>query len=161
VGASMTMDLEGDKALQRKLEQIEPKLQRKVIRQAVRATGKVVLPEAQANAISMVGGDMGKLLKRHLGLRTYKKHRRGTYAMRIAISPEANDQLVHVSRWTGRSYIPAAIEYGHEAPDGSHVPAIPFMRKAYVSHGRRAVDEGVKTLHAGVEREAAAGVKQR
>jgi len=108
---------------------------KKIVRQAVRAAWKPLLDRAKENALSMVGGEMGRLLARHMTLRAFRRQKKGSYGVLVRIKPGI-DEFVHISTTGRRAYIPAAIEYGHAFPykggkgSAKNVAARPFMRKA-------------------------------
>ena len=135
------MTLEGGKELEAKLTALERKVGVKIARESVREAIKMILMPAKANALSMVGGKMGAIIARALQIRvgTYHgKRRRGQYYMKIQHNPKYNDVFVHESegsltrpqgkrgyQLSRRTYIPAAIEYGHVTANGGFVQAIP------------------------------------
>jgi len=134
----INVNVEGGKELERKLKALERKTAKKVVRKAVRKSLAPVLKAGKANAKTMIGGEMGPLIARHLALRAFKKQRRGSYAMtcRIKTGKEGTPaEFVHITKEGKRYFIPAAIEYGHALPGrggAKHkdVAAIPFMRTA-------------------------------
>lgn len=149
--ASVT--LEGGPALQIKLQNLAIKTQRKLVRQAVRAGTKVMLPVAKANARQMVGGNMGSVIASALQIRAMKSQRPGQYALKIQHSKNYDDQLVSTTQAGERQYIPNAIEYGHVAPDGSDVPAKPYMRTAFMATQATARVVIAQNIIAAIERE--------
>ena len=120
----MQVTLEGGKQLEKKLLVLEQKTAKKVVRKATRAATKPVQKATKENATTMVGGDMGNLLKKHIVVRAFRKQKRGSYGLSVKLRPGV-DEFDYVSKDGKRSYIPAAIEYGHD-----NAAAIPFMRKA-------------------------------
>ena len=138
----------GDKALFKKLHTLEKKVGMSIVRKGVRAGANVVLKKAKANAMSEVGGEMGRLIKKYLKVKVWEKQPPGAYGMGVVISEAGNDVFVVTSRAGRRNYIPHALEYGHALPGGGGakskgregygggggakaVAAIPFMRPAY------------------------------
>ena len=103
---------------------------------------------------------MGKTLKKFLSLRNQKRKglKRDEFGVNVLFR-KGNQELVYypkgassslsTRKTTGRrSYIPAAIEFGH----GNAAP-IPFLRKAWFARQRQALDVVLKTMRDGVERE--------
>ena len=129
----ISINLKGDKLLEKKLAGLDRKVARKAVRKGVRAGLKPVLNAAKSNAVSMVGGNMGGLLKRNLVIKAPKRQRvKGSYLLRVTLR-EGVEEFEHVSEAGKMSYIPSAIEYGHDAAQ-----PIPFMRKASDSELRKA-----------------------
>ena len=165
----------GAKELHRKLRQLEKKVSGKIVRTSVRAGANVVLKKAKANASSMVGGEMGGLIKKYLKLRVWEKQPPGAYGMGVVISEAGNDVFVVTSKAGRRNYIPHAIEYGHAAPGGGKaaakdkpregygggasvkaVAAIPFFRSAYETEKDRAKRVIERLMWKGIEQAAKA-----
>ena len=141
----ISITLVGAKELERKLSTLEKKTAKKIIRKAVRAGTKIIHNAVKENALSMVGGKMGSLLKKNVIVRAWKKQRRGGYGVGVSLRKDV-PEFVSISAAGKKSYIPAAIEYGHD-----NAAALPFMRKAYDAHGEKAkqttmneIDKGVK-----------------
>ena len=127
--AQELFDVKGLKRLNKNIDLLEKKVAKKVIKKAVRETGKAtILKAARANAKSILGGDLGKLISKATKLQPNKKQRKGQYAMMVKPSDKFNDELTHTSKAGRVTYIPYAIEYGH----GNAKP-IPIFRKAYLS----------------------------
>ena len=121
-------DITGLKRLNKNIDLLEKKVAKKVIRKAVREAGKTtILKEARTNAKTLLGGDLGKLIKKAIKLQPVKKQRKGMFAMMVKPSDKFNDELTHTSKAGRKTYIPYAIEYGH----GEAKP-IPIMRNAYL-----------------------------
>jgi len=118
--------LDGAKELEKKLASLESKVSKKVVRKAVRMAQKPVLAKIKANALSMVGGEMGSLLAKNLKLKAGKQ-KKGSYRICVQIREEV-EAFVDNSAAGVQYYIPAAIEFGHDA-----AAAIPFMRSAHKS----------------------------
>lgn len=124
----MTIREKGFAKLETKLTKLLPATAKKVVRKAVRKGAKPVQKAGRENAVSMVGGEMGALLKKHLIIRAFKKQRRGQFGVQVRLRPEVAE-FVEVSKDGKRNYIPSAIEYGHISA-GGFVGPIPFMRTA-------------------------------
>ena len=124
----MDMQSTGFSELEKKLTMMLPATAKKVVRRAVRKGAKPVQKAARENASSMVGGEMGTLLKKHLIVRAFKKQRRRQFGVQVRLRPDVAE-FIDISKEGKRNYIPSAIEFGHVGP-GGFVGAIPFMRNA-------------------------------
>lgn len=141
-GIKIDMQMIGGDQLLNRLSALDTKTHNKIVRQAVREAGRPVLRAAKANAKSMVGGQMGKELARHMVLRKQKKRLpRFVFAMNILFRIRSMvDPLLYYPlrrarvRKSGKkvlpkSFLPAAIEYGHGA--NKEKASIPFIRTAF------------------------------
>lgn len=144
--------IEGAQELQTMLETLESKLARKVIRQGVRDGQRATLDAVRANARSMVGGQMGELLARHAKIRAPRRQHRGAYTLHVQFDRDV-PEFIHNSRAGKRSYIPAAIEYGH-ITGGTYVMPIPFGRTACGATQEEVIRRFTAKLKAGLLREA-------
>jgi len=127
----ISIQLKGGKELERKLQALETKVAKKVVRKAVRVAQKPVLSAIKANARSMVGGHMGGQIASNMVVRAQKKQRRGSYAMNVRLKSESEGapaEFVHITKEGKRHFVPAAIEFGHGP--GKEQVAIPFGRSA-------------------------------
>lgn len=153
------MILEGFEGLDRKLVNLERKTAKKIVRQSTREAAKVTLNQVKANAKTMVGGNMGALLAKHAKVIVFKHQRRGSYGVQIGMKPNVPDfdywpvgasSSLTSRKTTGKkSYIPAAIEYGHD-----NARPIPFIRRAFETTKARSVKVLGESLKTGIEREA-------
>lgn len=133
----------GIKAIDRRLGTLEPRLQRKVLGQSIRAGMKVLLAEVKAR-ISVLTGAMRAAVQ----LRVLKRRRRGSIEMEVRIA--GNWRTVKQSPVTGkRAFYPAIVEYG----DRDNPPQAP-MRGSLDSKGEAARQVTIRHLRDGVEREA-------
>lgn len=130
MGAVGVLNIEGAAALEKKLLALAKTVGKKIVRKAVRSGAKPVLRAAKSAAISNVGGAMGALISKHIVTRAFKKQRRGQFGVSTRMRAGV-PELVDSSLSRKRSYIPFAIEFGHEDRAGGFVPAIPFMRVAF------------------------------
>ena len=112
----VALEIEGADRLAKQLSWLETNMQQKILRKAVRAGLKPVLAAAQSGARGMVGGEMGNKIADNLILKPFRKARPGTYGMHMMIKPKV-PEFVHIAKRSrhkgGRTYIPAAIEFGH------------------------------------------------
>jgi len=163
--------IEGGKELESNLATLGRRINKKVIRGAVRAGQRPMLSAAKANAKSMVGGEMGKKIAKALQIRAAKEKESGFYSIDVKISRDYNDQFVYylkgshtkvnfstgkLGKEVGRTYIPAAIEYGHMT-GGTYVQPIPYLRNAAESTRDETIRRFVAELRKGMLREAIKG----
>jgi HK97 gp10 family phage protein len=141
----------GFEAFDLKLKAMENKVAKKIVRQATKAGAKNTLKRVKANALSMVGGEMGTLIARSAKVFVFKHQRRGSWGVQIGMDPR-EDRFIHISQSGRRNYIPSAIEYGH----GNARP-IPYIRRAWEETKREDVKIMGKKLKEGIEREAKRG----
>jgi HK97 gp10 family phage protein len=147
--------IQGFKELERQLTALERKTGKKIVRKAVRKSLKPVHTVAKEKARSMVGGNMGSLLAKNIVLRAMRKQRRGSFAMNVRLRAGINE-FIHKAQKSkypgGETFIPAAIEYGHD-----NAAPIPFMRTASDENLPKA--EGImrQELKAGIETTAKHG----
>lgn len=131
----------GIKEIDRALKELEPKIQRKVLRQAMRSGMKLVLQDALMRVPVLTG-----LLKKNIKLRAMKRKRN---RQGLQVQVRSDEGLVKVSKAGTRYFIPAAVEFGHGT-----VPPHPFMRPAYDLRGPEARDTTMHELLEGALREA-------
>lgn len=134
----ISVEIEGAKELEDKLMQIEKKTAKKIVRAAVRKAQKTLIPAIKAalSAISK-GGGMAEKISRALQVRAARKNPPGTYSVHVQIKsqpdfvyyPKGSHSTLGTRKTIGkRSFIPAAIEYGHGK--NKEQAARPFMRPA-------------------------------
>jgi len=131
----VSIGIEGDKRLQRKLAALERRDKTKIVKKGLREASKILRDAARQNARSMVGGQMGSLLARTLKYYMLRMRRRDLYGMQVRHKADV-PELVDTTKDDQKYYIPAAIEYGHALPGygGSgrkDVGPIPYVRRAY------------------------------
>lgn len=148
--ANKGMQLEGGKALERKLAKLGDKVHRKVTRQAVNAAATPVVRAAKAN----VETDSG-LLKKALGKKTVtakdKKSVAALVGARKNVQGEVNGKVRKPSRYAH------LVEKGFIDQHGVHHPPQPFLRPAIESTGEQAVSIMQTKMADGIEREAKKG----
>lgn len=150
------IELEGARQLQKKLSRLEKSAGKKIVRSATRKGSAVIRKAEKSNAKSMVGGEMGALISKHIVTRAHKKQKKGSYALFTGMRPGV-DEFVHTAAGKSkypdkRTYIPAAIEYGHD-----NAAAIPFMRSAVDSKGEQAKQTTIREIDRGIQQEARRG----
>jgi len=154
----ISMALIGGKELEDKLMQLEKKVGRGIVRTAVRKAQKALIPAIKANlaAISK-GGGMAEKISKALQVRAPRKQKRGSYAINVQLKsdpafihyPKGASSSLATKKTTGnRSYVPAAIEYGHGKSKAD--AARPFMRPAADATVGRRITILVKEINAGL-----------
>jgi len=128
---NMNMTITGAKELERKLLGMEPKLGRKVVRQALRKAAKPILARAKA-LVPVVSGALKKSLKIRALKR--KKHR---YGVMVATSE---------GWFKGDEFYGAFVEFGT-----SKMPPHPFMRPAFDAEKKNAEQIIAAELRKGIE----------
>jgi len=126
--------------IDKKLKTLEPRLQKKVIRQSMRSGMKLVLQDAVQRVPFLSG-----LLKRNIKLRAMKRKRN-----RIGLLVEVkSDPGFYKHYGQGQvAWYPASVEYGHGT-----VPPHPFMRPAFDTKGGSAKEKTLHELLEGINRE--------
>lgn len=142
----ISIALIGGKELEAKLLQLERKVGKKIVRSALRKAQKAMIPTIKGylSGISK-GGGMAQKIAKALTVRAQKRNPRGTYSVHVTLKP--NPDFLHYPKGSfssletrktsgKRSYIPAAIEYGHGK--NKEQAARPYMRPAAdVTVGKR------------------------
>lgn len=139
----ISVQIQGGKELENKLMQLERKVGKKIVRTGVRNAQKSLIPAIKMNlaAISK-GGGMAQKIAKALTVRAQKKQEKGTYSINVLLKPDPD--FVHYAKGSfsylfnkkgtgrgktvGRTYAPAAIEYGHGK--NKEQAARPYMRPA-------------------------------
>jgi HK97 gp10 family phage protein len=129
----------GIKELDAKLKTLAPRVQRKVVRQSLRAAAKPIQARAKHGAPE---GETGKL-RASIKVRAGKTKRRDVIAI---------DVLVDKKDFDGMGWHGAAVEFGTSKMD-----AQPYMLPAFVQQGPSARDYAERLIRDGIEREAAKG----
>lgn len=129
----------GAKDLQRKLNRLELKTGKKIVRRALRKGGRPVLATAIAGCPVKTGR-----LKKSLVLKARKPHR-GYFGVEVRTGTREELGIAP----DDKSFYPASVEYGH-----GNVPAHPYLRPAMDANRERA--KGIITRHirAGIVAEA-------
>lgn len=126
----------GMEALVARLKALPLKVQRRVVRPAMREAGKVVL-EAARNTVPI--GETGRL-SRSLKVRAKKRTRKGTIGVNVTAG---------ASLFSGPAYYGGFVEFGTRKMVGRHFMQEAFQRSA-ASSNAAACDK----IAAGIEREA-------
>jgi len=155
----MDIEIKGCRELERKLEKLADKTARKFVRQSLKKGGTVFAIKTRKNAKNMVGGIMGRLISKLIKVRAAKKQKPGEYSVNAKL--DSVRQFFHTAKDGEKSFIPAAIEYGHAGPGGEGgrvAKPIPFMRNAHVTVKELARGKVIKDLWAKIRKEGAKGV---
>ena len=154
-----SMTLEGFEGLNRKLLSLEKKVGKGIVRKSVREGAKLPLEKEKSNAKTMIGGKMGSLISKYAKIQVFKHQRKGSYGVQIGMKPNvpefdywpvgASSNLTTRKTTGKKSYIPAALEYGHD-----NARPIPFIRQAYNTTKTATVNKLGNELKQGIEREA-------
>jgi hypothetical protein len=126
--AEFDVNITGAVEVERALAAMGEKIAKKTVRQGVRTAGKITVERTKQNANALVGGKMGSLIAKNVQIRAFKRQRRGSYGMSVRLKASVED-FIHIAEHskypTGRTYIPFAIEYGHD-----NAAPIPWARNA-------------------------------
>jgi Bacteriophage HK97-gp10, putative tail-component len=126
----------GVRDIDRKLKSLLPRLERKVIRQGMRAGLKLMAAEVKAQSPVETGAT-----RRNVKVRSLRR-RRNTISMEVRI--KAVDELKRTSAKTGKTvFYPAIVEYKRRH----------FMRRSFDAKKEAARKLTITTIRAGVERE--------
>lgn len=123
--------IEGFDKVFKRLKELEPKVAKKVLRQALRAGAKIIQTRAKANA-PVLTGQTKKAIKIRAGKRS-----RGSVGVNVSIG--ARD-------YVGDQFYAAFHEYGT-----SKMQARPFMRPAYDSEKEKAAEVIQRKILEGIE----------
>lgn len=148
--------IEGMEALDAKLKGLPVKVERKVIRSAVRTAQKIALDAVKRATMrlpvslrrfgTMAGGIAGAWF-----IRPPKRQIPGSYGLHVCL--QNLPQFFHKSPRTGKtSYIPSAIEFGHGATKDKS--ARPYARPAADATKERVMAKLGEELGKGIERVA-------
>ena len=161
----------GAKELQAKLDTLGRKVEKRVLKKAVRAGQNVLLKRARANARALpqsarFGGAIKAVIAKNIVIKTPRKQQRGTYSLHVQMRPGMDAVLAAYTKGSHttlkdrkehatRHYLPALIEYGHGS--NPRQAARPFMRPAAASTRTETVRVLQLELQRGIFREAIKG----
>lgn len=129
-----TITIKGADEIQRLLSELEPKLQRKVIRQALRKAAKPIQSAAKADAPTKTGR-----LRKAIKIRAAKR-KKGTIGINVAIADRD---------FTGAKFYGAFENYG----TSRGIEQRRFMNRAADSEGPRSAESAQLEIAAGIDRE--------
>jgi hypothetical protein len=155
------MKLEGVNDVEKYLTSVERKTARSIVRKAATKGVNVFKKQIRSNAITMVGGQMGALISKNVATGTLRSRGRYTgHGRWIGMRPKVRE-FEHIAKGKSiykgkRTYIPSAIEYGHISSWFGHYTGgvtrpIPFMRRAFESYKKKAVQEFTRKLKEQIE----------
>lgn len=174
----MSFQLEGAEALAAQLTQLGTQVERKVARPAVRAGQKVLLDASRRRARAIRGRSdrplyawrlsgegkttlrgpagirMSDLIAASLIIKAPRRQVPNSYSLQVQLASGV-PAFVHVSQKGRRTYIPAAIEYGHGSTP--ELAARPFMRPASLATVPERMRVLGQELGAGILRAAIVG----
>jgi HK97 gp10 family phage protein len=125
--------------IDRRLKTLAPRIQKKVVRKAIRDGIKVVASEVK----TQVPVDTG-LTKANVKVRAVKKKKRGVIEIEVKIG---GDPGLYRKTAKGTVFYPAIVEYKKN----------PFMRRSFVAKAEPARQKAITEILEGVEREASKG----
>jgi len=141
--SSFSLTLSGGKEIDYALSQMGNEIAKKVVDKELKRSQKIAATEAKIRARFIVGGDMGKRIADAIEVKQGKRKIQGSYMISVKLRKDpafvsmSKSKFVKVKRGKNkgqmeavRYYIPAAIEYGHTAPNGTFVLPRSFMRSA-------------------------------
>jgi hypothetical protein len=157
----ITFQIDGGEELMKNLETLGLRVQKNVVRRAIRAAQKPMQTAARAaarglgNGVDTDGVDMSELLAKNIVIAAPKKQRSGSYSLHVQMRRDV-PEFLHKSQSNRETYIPAAIEYGHMS-GGTYVPAIPFLRRAAEATVNERIRVLTDAMRTGILREAIKG----
>lgn len=153
---TMNLTLEGGSQLQARLDAMVTRVARGTVRKAVRAAQQLVM-EACKTSANAIGGAMGPLMASLFTIKTPKRRQeKGSYSLHVLFRKGTAKRagyeekgLVYEAKDGKRTFIPAAIEYGHGR--NKEQAAMPFMRTAAESSRQKAFARFADVLRQGLE----------
>lgn len=137
-----TVIITGVSAIDRRMKLLPLKVQKKVLRPAMRDGLKLVAAEVRMQAPVETGRTKGAVQVRAL-----RQRRRDSVSLEVRISGKIPGLIKQ-----GQSepvFYPAVVEYGRK-----DMPPNPFMRRSYEAKGEAARQLAIQRIREGVEREA-------
>lgn len=162
----VAFQLEGAEDLAKRLTELGPRVERKAARPAVRSAQKVCLNASRASARSVARGtgrlfargendvSMSELIAQNLEIKAPRRQVAKSYSLHVQLRRDV-PEFVHTSKTGRRTFIPAAIEYGHGSTP--ELAARPYMRAAAIATVQERMRVLGKELGAGILREAIIG----
>lgn len=147
------MRLTGDDVLLRALKQLTPKVERKVLRQAMREGAKPTLAEAKNNVRAIRRtGEHTDILARKLKIRAITR-KRGVTGVNIQ-TPTRDELGIPAAH---KFYWPAILEFGakRSGRDGTGPPvtAHGYMRRAWLGNKEQAKNQIMMMIWNGIQKE--------
>jgi len=145
----ITFQLTGDKELDRKFQELPAKVEKKVLREALRPAAKIILAQVQADAPTRSGKT-----KQSFKVRAKKRSRRDkTYVGVQVVTSKAlfqGPQFYVAFEDFGHRFGPRSLGDARKQYPGSH-----FTEHAFEKKAEDAKADAIKRIAAGIEREAA------
>lgn len=145
----ITFQLTGDKELDRKFQELPAKVEKKVLREALRPAAKIILAQAKSNAPVLTGNT-----KESLKVRAAKRSRRTKNYVGIQV-------VTGKDFFQGQTFYAAFEEFGHRigprrlGDARKQFPGVHFIEHAYEQKADEAKALALKLIAEGIEREAA------
>lgn len=128
------INLKGEKALIKSLEQFPDKVQKTIMKSAIRKAAKPLVAQAKENTPVESGA-----LKKSMKLRAIKRSRKNKYRVGFLIGSSDKN-------FTGEQYYGSFLEFGTKRQ-----PPIGMVRKAYDSGGEAAMNAAIEEIKKGIE----------
>lgn len=138
----ISIEVLGDKALQRKLRALPIAMEKKIVRKALREAGRPILASAKALVPVRTGA-----LKKSLRLRALKRSR-GSFGVQVRTGTREELGIPADAPY----YYPMAVEVGT-----GHAPAHPYMRPALKSNEGKSIRIAAAEIRRGIEEVARSG----
>jgi HK97 gp10 family phage protein len=123
--------------IDRKLKRLPIRIQKKVVRQSIRKSLKVMQAEVVANAPVYTG-----VTKQNVKVRAVKTRKRGSIELEVKVA--GDDKLYKVQANGTKVFYPAIVEYKKNA----------FMRRSFDTKGEAVRNLAIQLMKVGVEVEA-------
>jgi HK97 gp10 family phage protein len=146
MAADVTFTLTGAAAVQRRLQALPPKLQRKGLRAAARSAMKIVQSAARANAKGIDDPESGRQIWREIKIQAGKMKEPGVI-MRVGVMGGAVSSKSKTPPWYWR-----LVELGTE-----HQRARPFLRPALENNAQAVASKFVSELNVQIDKLSAGG----
>lgn len=129
-----SIELEGFDRFRSSMRQLESKIQKKVVRQALRAGAKIIHREAKQEAPELTGRT-----KRAVRVRAARRSRK-FFGVNVQVGKQD---------FTGETFYAAFVELGTQ-----HIQAMHWMKQAFERKKNEAKEAVLRTLGEGIAREA-------
>jgi HK97 gp10 family phage protein len=140
IKVTVKVDLGG---LDKKLMELEPKIQRKLMRTALKAVGVYWVEAVKSRAPVLIGDLKNSIISR---IRT-RKSSRGTVVGEVQVGPGTAPRTDDHQNSVGPSIYASWVEFGLKTKD---YPKQPFMRPAFDATAEKAIELFADTLREGL-----------
>jgi len=146
---SVSFTLTGDKELDRKFQELPKRVEKKILREALRPAAKMIQRQAVSNFPERTG-----TARQSLKVRAGKRSRRTPDQVSIVV-------ITAAGWFKGPAFYVPFVELGHKfgkrsLPNRRQIPGIHAIKKALDQQGETAKQDAIKRIAEGIEREAAA-----